>query len=139
MPAKLSTTLNKLDSVSECNRALLREFYENWQSKGVRSKRHINNLLTLAISFDKFFGGKPFTEINAKQQITSFLDHRYIIEHDRWVKREHDAEGRYISSYNQYLGLLRIFSSLKDCQLHFMHSMYTLDIARSNQAYQDVD
>ena len=69
MPAKLSTTLNKLDSVSECNRALLREFYENWQSKGVRSKRHINNLLTLAISFDKFFGGKPFTEINAKQHV----------------------------------------------------------------------
>jgi hypothetical protein len=37
----------------------------------------------------------------------TFLNHQYV--DGKWVEREHDAEGRYISSFNLYLGLLRVF------------------------------
>jgi len=64
----------------------------------------------LLISLDKFYGPEiPFTSINTKEQILKFLNHRYSKEDGKWVEREHDAEGKYISSFNFYLGLLRLF------------------------------
>lgn len=108
MPTKMSTTLNKLELVrNKGNRELIEEFYQHILSKGSRSERHSNNLLTLLISFDKFLDGKSFIEINNKQQILLFLDHRYL--DGKWVKREHDAEGKYVSSWNFYKTLLVIF------------------------------
>src|SRR5215469_8514231 len=56
------------------------------------------------ISLDKFHDGLP---INAREQILNFLDHRK--KDGKWVKREHDADGKYISSFNCYLKLLTIF------------------------------
>jgi len=111
MPAKLSTTLKKLESVSVENRALLQDFYEYQIGKERRSKseRHVISVLTLLISFDKFHGGLPFTSIDRKEQILTFLNHQYLIKEDRWVEREHDADGKYISSFNYYLRLLCVF------------------------------
>lgn len=37
----------------------------------------------------------------------TFLNHRQ--KEGKWVEREKDVEGRYITSFNFYLGLLRIF------------------------------
>jgi integrase len=109
MPANMSTTLNKLESPNEHNRALLRDFYEYMRLKDAKSERHVNDILTLVISFDNFHGGKPFTEIDNKQQVLAFLDQRYSIADDKWVKRERDAEGKYITTYNHYIGLLKGF------------------------------
>jgi integrase/recombinase XerD len=111
MPAKLSTTLKKLESVSLENRALLQDFYEYQISKERRSKseRHVISVLTLLISLDKFYDGLPFTSIERKEQILTFLNHQYLVKEDRWVKREHDTDGKYITSFNYYLRLLCVF------------------------------
>ena len=109
MPAGISTTLKKLDSVSEANRVILRAFYEYMLSKDHKSEGNIINQLTLLISLDKFYDGMPFTSINSKEQVLTFLTRQYVQKDGKWVEREHDAEGRYITSFNQYLGLLRTF------------------------------
>lgn len=61
LPANLSTTLKKLELVSETNQVLLRDFYDYMQSRDHKSERHIVSLLTLLISHDKFYGS--FTSI----------------------------------------------------------------------------
>lgn len=106
MPPKMSTTLRKLESVQGDNGHLLQEFYQYMRSKGSRSERHTNNLLTLLIAADKFWR-TSFKQIDKKEQITSFLDHQYV--DGKWVVRQHDVEGKYISSWNHYLRLLTIF------------------------------
>jgi integrase/recombinase XerD len=109
MPAKLSTTLKKLQSVSAANQVILRNFYEYMCSKNPISERHIISLLTLLISLDKF-SSEPFTSINRKEQILTFLNHRQVGGgRGGWVEREHDDDGRYITSFNYYLSLLTIF------------------------------
>lgn len=111
MPAKLSTTLKKLDLVSVENRIILEDFHEYMICKNLRSEHHIANLLTLLISLDKFYGPIPFTSINTKEQILRFLDHQYLKGEGqgKWVKRERDAEGRYVTTFNQNKRLLSVF------------------------------
>jgi len=92
----LPTTLKKLELVSSKNRAILKDFYEYMKSKELKSDHHINSLLTNLISLDKFYH-KPFTSINAKEQILTFLNHQQI--DGKWVEREKDAEGKYITSF----------------------------------------
>src|SRR5215469_10812027 len=113
IPISLPTTLKKLESVrSEANRVILQNFSEYMYSKNLKSERHIVTMLTLLISFDRFLckDGQdiPFTSINTKEQVLTFLDHQYV-KIIGWVKREHDSEGKYITTFNQYLGLLRTF------------------------------
>jgi integrase/recombinase XerD len=83
------------------------------RSKDLKSDHHINNLLTLLISLDKFLCKDgpdiPFFSINSREQILTFLDHQYSQKEAKWVKREHDAEGRYITSFNQNKRLLSVF------------------------------
>ena len=62
----------------------------------------------MLIYLDKFYG-IPFTSINSREQILKFLNHRYSQKEGKWVEREHDAEGRYITSFNYYLRLLSVF------------------------------
>jgi integrase/recombinase XerD len=110
LPAKLSTILKKLESVSEANQIILKNFYDYMRSKNLKSDHHIINLLVLLISLDKFFGPDiPFTSINSREQILTFLEHQYSQKDDKWVKRRHDAEGRYITSFNQNKRLLSVF------------------------------
>jgi integrase len=80
------------------------------RSKDLKSEHHITNLLLLLISLDKFYGPDiPFTSINNREQILKFLNHRYSQKDGKWVERERDAEGRYITSFNYYLRLLSVF------------------------------
>lgn len=103
----LTRTLQRLETVSEANQETLRDFYQYMLSKDLRSEHHTASLLKLLISLDKFYDGMPFTSINSKDQILKFLNHRQI--DGKWIEREKDAEGNYISSFNFYLGLLKIF------------------------------
>jgi hypothetical protein len=110
MPAKLSTIFKKLESVNTANQVVLKNFYQYMQSKDHKSERHIINLLNLLISLDKFYGPDiPFTSINSREQILKFLNHRYLPKEGKWVEREKDAEGKYITSFNYYLRLLSVF------------------------------
>ena len=97
-----------MELVSDANRVILKDFYEYMRSKDLKSEHHITNSLMLLISLDKFFA-EPFTSINRKEQILAFLNHRYSKEDGKWVEREHDVDGKYISSFNLHLGLLRLF------------------------------
>jgi hypothetical protein len=109
MPACLSTTLRKLDSVSKTNRVLLKEFHDHMLSRDHKGERNITNLLDLLISFDKFHDGLlSFTSINSKEQILKFLNHRYV-DGRGWVEREHDEEGRWVTTWNLYRGMLIVF------------------------------
>ncbi len=93
MPASLSTMLKKLDLVSEVNRITLKDFYQYIQLKDLKSEHHITNLLNLLIFLDKFYGPNiPFTSINNKEQVLTFLNHRYSQKDGKWVEREHDLE-----------------------------------------------
>src|SRR5215467_14820938 len=67
-------------------------------AKDLRSEHHCVTTLGLLISLDRFFD----------EQILAFLDHRYI-EYKGWVRRNKDTDGKYITTFNQYLGLLRMF------------------------------
>jgi site-specific recombinase XerD len=109
MTVNLSITLKKLDLVSNVNRPLLQEFSEYMQSKDPKSDPNIISQLELLISLDRFVGPDSFTSINNKEQILSFLNHRWDDQAKGWVEREHDSEGRWITSYNFHLGLLRTF------------------------------
>ena len=91
---------------SENNLVILKKFYDYMRSKDLKSDHHINNLLVLLISLDKFFG-IPFTSINSREQILTFLDHQCSQKEGKWVNREH-AEGRYITSFNQNKRLLSV-------------------------------
>ena len=93
---------------SEANRVILKDFYQYMRSKDLKSEHHITNLLLLLISLDKFYG-IPFTSINNRAQILKFLNHRYSQKDGKWVERERDAEGRYITRFNYYLRLLSVF------------------------------
>ncbi len=106
MPAKLSTILKKLESVSPKNQVILKNFYDYMLSKGLKSDHHIINLLVLLISLDKFYG-IPFTSIDRKEQILTFLDHQQ--RDGKWIEREHDTDGMYITTFNQNKRLLSVF------------------------------
>jgi hypothetical protein len=78
------------------NRVLLRELYEYMHGKGSRSEHNTNSLLGLMMPLDRYLGGKSFREINKKEQILEFLDHRYLAKEGKWSKREHDPQGKCI-------------------------------------------
>src|SRR5215472_1301783 len=107
MPASLSTTLKKVDSMSYDNQLIVKEYTKHLQSKDRKSDRNIVNQLTLLISLDKFYQGLPFTSINSKEQILKFLKNHF--KDGKWVEREYDSEGRYITSWNYNLGVIKIF------------------------------
>jgi len=132
MPTSLSATLRKLELTrSSENRVILRAFYEYILSKDLRNggEHHIAHILALLISLDKFYG-LSFTSINTEEQILTFLDHQYVNDKG-WVRREHDAEGRYITSFNHYLGLLRVF-------FRWFHNSYNRD-RRKDDTDDDID
>jgi integrase/recombinase XerD len=99
--------LKKLESVSPENQNILRAFHEHMLSKDLKSEDHITNLLVLLISLDKFIYPQPFTSINTNEQILKFLTHRQV--DGKWIEREKDAEGKYITTFNQNKRLLVIF------------------------------
>ena len=75
MVAKLSTTIDKIQNLSNSfNSKTLNEFLIYIKNNG-SSERHQNNNLTVMIEFSNYFGSDTtFYDINKKEQILSFLD-----------------------------------------------------------------
>jgi hypothetical protein len=75
MVAKLSTTINKIQSLpNSSNRKIINEFLIYMKGNG-SSERHQNNNLNVIIEFSNFFDSDTtFYDINRKEQILSFLD-----------------------------------------------------------------
>ena len=92
MVAKLSTTINKIQSLpNSSNIKILNEFLIYMKNNG-SSERHQNNNLNVIIEFAKFLDrGTTFYNIDKKEMIISFfvIIHFYInLEHKSrtWIK-----------------------------------------------------
>jgi len=73
MPAKLTTTINKIQYVpNQTNSVIINEFYQ-YMKDSDSSVHHKNNNLKVVITFANFLGpGITFYEIKKKEQILNF-------------------------------------------------------------------
>jgi len=78
MLAKLSTTINKIENLSNStNSRTINEFLMYMKNNG-SSERHQNNNLIVMIEFSNYFDSNTsFYDINKKEQILTFLDILY--------------------------------------------------------------
>ena len=73
LPAKLSTTVKRVKSLSNLeNAGLIFKFYEFVKYNGV-SERHQNNNLKAIVSYSTFLGNKSLKNISEKDDICSFF------------------------------------------------------------------
>jgi len=101
MPAKLTTTINKISSVpNPTNSVIMREFSDYMTENG-SSEHHQNNNLKALIAFAHFIGPHvTFYDIQKKEQIMTFLDTK--------INRE-DNEKKWITTWNNYPTRLKLF------------------------------
>jgi hypothetical protein len=103
MVAKLSTTINKIQSLqNSSNSKIINEFLFYMKSNG-SSERHQNNNLNVLIEFSNYFDSNTtFYDIKDKEQIRSFLETKIKDS----VK---DPDKRWITSWNHYLTRIKLF------------------------------
>jgi integrase/recombinase XerD len=103
MPAKLTTTINKIQSIpNQTNSVIIDEFYQ-YMKDSDSSVHHQNNNLKVIIAFANFLGpGIKFYEIKKKEQILAFLNTKI-------KDPNHDPEKRWITTWNHYLNRIRLF------------------------------
>lgn len=77
MPAKLTTTINKIHTVpNPINGEIINQFYHYMKGSDV-SENHQNNCLKVVIALANFLGTDiTFLDIKNREQITAFLDTR---------------------------------------------------------------
>jgi len=103
MPAKLTTTINKIQTVpNPVNAEIIGQFYHYMKSNDV-SENHQNNCLKVVIAFSKYLGtNTTFDDIKSKEQITAFLDTKI-------KSREEDPDKKWITTWNHYLNRIKLF------------------------------
>jgi hypothetical protein len=103
MPAKLTTTINKIHTVpNPINGEIINQFYHYMKGSDV-SENHQNNCLKVVIALANFLGTDiTFFDIKNKEQITSFLDTKV-------KSREEDPDKKWITTWNHYLNRIRLF------------------------------
>src|SRR5687768_17758052 len=103
MVAKLSTTIEKIQSLSNSSNSItLNEFLMYMKNNG-SSERHQNNNLIVMIELSNYFGSNiRLYDINQKEQILTFLDTKIK---DSSI----DPEKRWITSWNHYLTRIKLF------------------------------
>ena len=103
MPAKLMTTINKIQTVpNQTNSAIIHEFYQ-YMNNTDSSVHHKNNNLKVVIAFANFLGSNTtFHDIKKKEQILEFLNTKI-------KDPERDPERRWITTWNHYLNRIRLF------------------------------
>jgi integrase/recombinase XerD len=103
LPLKLTTTVNKIQSISNrSNCVIINDFYEYMKSCGC-SEHHQNNNLKVAIAFAKFLGPDvTFYDIKKKEQIIAFLDTKI-------KSSEQDPDKRWTTTWNHYLHRIKLF------------------------------
>ena len=102
MPAKLSTTVNKIRLLSNPENAkLFLKFYEFMKENGA-SERHQNNNLKAIISYFIFLDNRSLKEIDKKEDILSYLQTKN-------KDKEDDPEQKWITTYNDYFHGIKHF------------------------------
>jgi integrase/recombinase XerD len=102
MPLKLSTTIGKIQNISNSkNIEIINEFLEYMKNNG-SSEHHQNNNLKVVIAFGNFIGkDNSFLDIT-KDQVLEFLNTK-VKSYDE------DPDKRWITTWNNYLNRLRLF------------------------------
>ena len=96
MPIRLSTTVQKIFSLSNrTNSLLLSEFYEYMKSNSV-SESHQNNNLKVLIAFATHLGSPSFIDISTSESITDFLN-------TKLKSIEDDPDRKCLTTWNDYL------------------------------------
>jgi hypothetical protein len=102
LPAKLSTTINKIKLFSnQDNAELIFKFYEFMKYNGI-SERHQNNNLKAIISYSNYLSNKSFKDVYKKEDILSYL-------HTKIKNKEKDPKQKWITTYNDYLHRIKHF------------------------------
>jgi hypothetical protein len=103
MPAKLTTTINKIKTVpNPANAEIIGQFYD-YMKEGDVSENHQNNCLKVVITFANYLGtDTTFYEIQSKEQIIAFLDTKI-------KSREEDPDRKCITTWNHYLNRIKLF------------------------------
>jgi integrase/recombinase XerD len=103
MPAKLTTTINKIKTVpNPTNADIIDQFYHYMKGSDI-SENHQNNCLKVVIALANFLGTNiTFYDIKNKEQITAFLDTKV-------KSREEDPDKKWITTWNHYLNRVRLF------------------------------
>jgi len=103
MPAKLSTTVKKIELVPNPDNArLISEFHKFMKSNG-SSERHQNNNLKAIISFAHYLRADvTFSSIKTREEILSFLDTKI-------KSKEEDSDQKWITTWNDYLHRIKHF------------------------------
>jgi hypothetical protein len=102
MTIKLTTTISKINSMSNnVNSKLISELCE-YMKKNSLSGSHINNTLKTNMLFSEFLGPVSFYDVKKQEQITDFLDSK--------IKNpELDPDKKWITTWNDYLGDIKYF------------------------------
>jgi integrase/recombinase XerD len=119
MPAKLSTTVNKIQSVPNlANREAITAFHVYLMINDL-SVHHVNNNLKAVISFENYVSSETsFHGTASRQTVISFLDRKR-----KYV--DNDPEMRWITTWNHYyLNRLRLF-------FRWFHNRYVRGIGES--------
>src|SRR5918995_7473493 len=103
MPAKLTTTISKIQTVpNPTNAEIIDQFYQYLKSSDV-SENHQNNCLKVVITLATFLGTNiTFYDIKKKEQIMAFLDTKV-------KNREEDPDKKWLTTWNHYLNRVRLF------------------------------
>jgi integrase/recombinase XerD len=111
-PTKLSTTVRKIDALSNKeNLKLIKKFHEFMISNG-SSDRHQNNNLKAIISFANFLGATvTFSNIITDKEILSFLDSKI-------KTNQEDPDKKWITTWNDYMHRIKHF-------LRWLHNRYS--------------
>lgn len=98
MPVKLSTTIGKIELLSNgVNSKLISELCDYVKKNGL-SDSHINNTLKTNMLFSEFLGtGVSFYDVKRKELIINFLD-------SKLKNPELDPDRKWITTWNDYLG-----------------------------------
>jgi integrase/recombinase XerD len=103
LPAKLTTTINKIQTVpNPVNAEIISQFHHYMKGTDA-SENHQNNCLKAVIAYSKYLGtNTTFDEIKSKEQITAFLDTKI-------KSREADPDKKWITTWNHYLHRIKLF------------------------------
>jgi integrase/recombinase XerD len=103
MPVRLSTTLNKINSLPNFTNAVLLNELNRYMKNNGASESHQNNCMKTMMAFAKFIGlNTTFYDIKRKAQIIEYLNTKVKTTED-------DPNKRRITTWNDYLGDIKYF------------------------------
>ena len=107
MPVNLSTTVKKIDRISNKeNQLLVRNYHEFMKSCEV-SERHLNNNLKVMLSFANYLDSDSENQVKFSDIKSSEIILRYL--ETKRKQKEDDPDQKWISTWNHYFHRIKHF------------------------------